>query len=112
MRFKEIIRNRKNMSDIPELDRLIEENENFRCNIKWRRRDRSFKIFMLLMILLFPIYFFNIFVFGVEVASILMVVYFILSLLPFVCECFFDIIEDVLKDDWKSRDMTKRYMRK
>jgi len=100
------------MSDIPELDRLIEENENFRCNMKWRRRDRSFKLFMLFMILLFPMYFFNIFIFGVEIASMLIVVLFILSLSPLIYECSLDIFEGLLKDDWKNIDMNKRYNRK
>lgn len=100
------------MSDIPELDRLIEENENFRCNMKWRRRDQSSKLFMLSMILLFPMYFFNIFIFGVEVASILMVIFLILSFLPFVYECLTDMVEYLLKDDYKNIDMNKRYNRK
>lgn len=100
------------MSDIPELDHLIEENENFRYNIKWRRRDKSSKFFMLFMILLFPVYFLNIFIFGLEVASILMVILFILSLLPLIYECLTDMVEDLLKDDWKNIDMNKRYNRK
>jgi len=66
---------------------------------------------MLFMILIFPMYFFNIFIFGVEIASILVVVLFILSLSPFY-ECSLDIFESLLKDDSRNIDMTKRYNRK
>lgn len=34
------------MSDVPELDRLIEEHENFRRNVRWDRMDRIFYAFM------------------------------------------------------------------
>lgn len=30
------------MSDIPELDRLIEEHENYRRNVWWNRQDAMF----------------------------------------------------------------------
>lgn len=100
------------MSDIPELDRLIEESENFRRNKKWRRQDRIFKLSILFGIFSFVLFFFSIFVFGPEIASIILTCFFVASIVPVLCEALIGIIHDLLKDDWEGRDMTKRYQRK
>lgn len=100
------------MSDVPELDRMIEESENVRRNMKWRRRDRLFKLSFLLQFLSFPLFFLSVFVFGVNIASFILLCYFCLSLLPLLFEAFGDIMQNFLKDDWEGVDMTKRYQRK
>ena len=38
------------MSDVPELDKLLEEHKNFRHNIEWYRRDMYTYFFMRLNI--------------------------------------------------------------
>ena len=100
------------MSDIPELDRLIEESENIRRNQNWRRQDRFFKLSMLFIIFSFLSFILTIPVFGPEVAAVILVVFFIGCLMPLLYMAFRDVFFELLKDDWEGRDMTKRYMRK
>lgn len=100
------------MSDVPELDQLIEESENVRRNKKWRRQDRFFKFFVSTTLFGFFLFFISLFVFGPETASVIICVFFLCGMLPFICETFFDMIGHLLKDDWEGRDMTKRYQRK
>lgn len=98
------------MSDVPELDRLIEEAENLRTNMKWRKRDRFFKLTLFFFSLLIPVSFlFMLFFPSYAAAPIIALFIVILFSLAFA---FFDMVSLLLKDDWEGVDMTKRYNRK
>lgn len=98
------------MSDVPELDKLIEESDNYRSNISWRKKDRFFKLSFSFMLFIVPIFLFFVAFFPsyVMLPFSLLVAFFvaILSL------CFFDVMSFLFKDDWDGVDMTKRYQRK
>jgi hypothetical protein len=100
------------MSKVPELDRLIEESENFRTNMRWRKRDRLFKLFMLQLIIIFPLFFLLFLSFGPAVSSCIISIYFFAICSFMLVQSFKDLFEDFLKDDWEGKDMTKRYNRK
>lgn len=100
------------MSDVPELDRIIEESENVRRNKKWQKRDRAFKLTMLCLFLMIPILLISTVLFGAEFAAIITTGLLMFALVPMAVEITFEIITDLLKDDWEGKDMTKRYNRK
>jgi hypothetical protein len=100
------------VSDVPELDKIIEESENVRRNKKWQRRDKAFKLTMLCLLLMIPIFLIGTVLFGAEFAAIITTGLLIFTLLPMAVEATFEIINDLLKDDWEGKDMTKRYNRK
>jgi hypothetical protein len=100
------------MSDIPELDRLIEESENVRRNQKWRRQDRRFKAAVLSMILFFNISLLSFFVLPTNIFVFVVCFFFVLILFPLLYEASIEIISELIKDDWEGVDMTKRYHRK
>jgi hypothetical protein len=41
------------MSDVPELDRLLEEHDIFKLNVAWDRRERLFLMIIRIFILVF-----------------------------------------------------------
>jgi len=100
------------VSEIPELDRLIEESEIVRSNIKTRKRDMMFKTSMLRLILIFPLFFVLCLVFGPSLGIQVTCAYFFIILIPPLLEAYNDLVGGLLKDDWEGRDMTKRYSSK
>jgi sterol desaturase/sphingolipid hydroxylase (fatty acid hydroxylase superfamily) len=95
-----------------ELDRLIEENENLRRNKKWQRKDKMFKLSMLLMLLAFPFMFLTLLICGPQIATICVTIYFLILCFLAFFEMFIDLREDFFKDSYKNIDMTKKYYRK
>lgn len=95
------------MSDVPELDKLLEEAENVRRNKKWARNDRLFRHtigYMLLSVLLiFPAGL----LFG-PLGAVVIAMCFILSILPALCLSVYDLLSDCFTDP-PPRDPTKRY---
>ena len=91
------------------LDQFIEESENFRRNRKLRQQDRFSRMFFILLFLSFPLLFLSFLFFGPNIGSIILMSYMAIIFAPFLLISFCDIITDLLKDDWKGRDMTKRY---
>ena len=100
------------MSEIPDLDRLIEESEIVRSNIKARKRDMMLKASMLRLILVFPLLFILCLIFGPSLGTQVTCAYFLIILIPPLLEAYNDLVRDFLKDDWEGRDMTRRYSSK
>lgn len=100
------------MSEIPELDQLIEESENIRRNKKYRQEDRFFKFSMFLLMFSFPLMFFSFLIFGINIGSGVLATYMFLICSLFFYRAMCDLTKEFLKDDWEGVDMTKRYHRK
>lgn len=95
-----------------ELDRLIEENDNLRLNKKWQRREKMFKLSMLMMLLAFPFMFLTLLICGSQTSITCGTVYFSLLILFTFFEMFIDLREDFFKDSYKNIDLNKKYCRK
>lgn len=85
------------MSDIPELDKIIEENHNYRFNKKMRNQTRLF-IYMVY----FSISFLFVFLLGIF-SKFLSLLFGFLSIL------FFIKFKDKFKDGFEGKDLYKRY---
>lgn len=88
------------MSDVPELDKLIEENHNFRFNKKMRNNERFF---------IYMVYF-----------SAALLVVFLIGLVSsffalsagFLFVLYFIKFKNNFKDSFEEKDLYKRYMYK
>jgi hypothetical protein len=88
------------MSDIPELDKIIEENHNFRFNKKMRNNERLFYY-----VVYFSIAFFAVFLFGLFSKFLALLAGFLFIL------CFIKF-KGNFKDSFEGKDLYKRYMYK
>lgn len=97
------------MSDIPELDRLIDEAENVKRNNEWDRMDRFFRrslgYFMLSALSMLPLSL----VFG-KTGAAMGAVCAVLSAVPLLCVACYTLLHDCFTDPPR-RDPTKRYKR-
>lgn len=95
------------MSDVPELDRLIEEADNVRRNTRWETRDRIFRhslgYLMLCVLLIIPSALL-LGPFGVYIIATCAVV----SLCPAFCLAVSELLKECFTDP-PPRDPTKRY---
>mgnify|MGYP003338226958 CR=1 FL=1 len=95
------------MSDVPELDRLIDEAENIRINRAWHKRERIFNLtlagLLLIMLLTVPL----LLTLG-EIGAIVIAGLFSALTIPILAGAAFSLMYELLTPP-SSRDMTKRY---
>lgn len=98
------------MSDVPELDRLLDEHENVKRNMYWESRDMFFRRTMgymtLSVLLMLPLGL----LFGVS-GVVLATVLFCLTVVPFLLISLAELMLSCFMDPPR-RDRTKRYMHK
>jgi hypothetical protein len=92
------------MSDVPELDKLIEEHENVKRNLRFLHRDRMFKRHMLSMITI-VILTIPLLLILRDLGAIIISVWFGVSII----DMFYNMILDLLKEKEPKIDLTKRY---
>ena len=97
------------MSDVPELDRLLDEHENVKSNMYWENRDMFFRRTMgymtLSALLMLPLGL----LFGVS-GVVLATVFFCLTVAPFLLISLAELMVFCFMDPPR-RDRTKRYKR-
>ena len=82
------------MSDVPELDRMLDEHHVFKSNISWERSEkfqvallRLFLLLLALLVFLYSLHFFGFFVL------------FVLVFLPHLCQFIRIVVPDPSKRD-------------
>ena len=86
------------MSDVPELDKLLEEHENVKINLKWLKRERAFRLFLLLNIISVILLLGNIGLF-----------FPIIGILSSLTLAIKESVSDLFEINPKKIDLTKRY---
>jgi hypothetical protein len=95
------------MSDVPELDRLLDERANVKKNKQWEWRDRlhrrAFGCMLLCVLTFFPL----VFLFG-DVGAFICGGVMLFCLAPILAAAVFEVLAECFKDP-PPRDPTKRY---
>lgn len=95
------------MSDVPELDRLLDEAENVKRNLQWARQDRLFRrtlgLFIIGVLAIVPL----VIVFG-EIGAVIAASWIVISSLPILGLGLHTILRGCFTDPPR-RDPTKRY---
>lgn len=95
------------MSDVPELDRLLEEEANIRRNRAWDKRDRFFNLTLACMILSVLICLPASLLLG-EIGIFISTALFFAAILPALAGAAFELLNALLTPPPR-RDPTKRY---